>query len=278
MPALGGLTMSARWPLPIGLTRLMSRWLRFFGSVSRLISSSGWTGVRSPKYGPAAGGLGIDAVDGVDPEHAPVLLGLARGADGAGDAVADPESEPADLARADVDVVRARQQAVPAHEAEALVDDVEDAARVGVARALGLALQDLVDEVVLALAGLGVELEVLRDLLQLGDAHLAEIADLEVVALAGGFELLLLFVFGNGGAASASDGIPSARTAVSGTVALVGAWSGHMGRGHLWERAGRLTMRPGSVGAERAMRAKSSRSVRAGRDTWSIDAPEPERQ
>ena len=90
---------------------------------------------------------------------------------------------------------------------------------------------------------------------ELGDAHLAEVADLEVVALAGGFELLLLFVFGDGGATSASDGIPSAGTAVSGTVALVGAWSGHMGRGHLWERAGRLTMRPGSVGAERAARA-----------------------
>ena len=51
----------------------------------------------------------------------------------------------------------------------------------------------------------GVELEVLRDLAELGDAHLAEVADLEVVPLAGGFELLLLFVFGNGGA-SASDG------------------------------------------------------------------------
>ena len=165
MPALGGLTMSARWPLPSGLTRLISRWLRFFGSVSRLIRTSGWTGVRSPKHGPAAGGLGVDAVDGVDPEHAPVLLGLARGADGAGDAVADAEAEAADLARADVDVVRARQQAVAAHEAEALVDDVEDAAGVGVAGALGLALQDLVDEVVLALAGLGVELELLRDLL-----------------------------------------------------------------------------------------------------------------
>ena len=102
---------------------------------------------------------------------------------------------------------------------------------------------------------LGVELEVARDLLELGDAHLAEVADLEVVALAGGFELLLLFVFGDGGATSASDGLASAGTAVAGTVALVWAWSGHMGRGHLWERAGRLTMRPGSVGAERAARA-----------------------
>ena len=74
-------------------------------------------------------------------------------------AVADAQAEAADLAGADVDVVGAGQQAVAAHEAEALVDDVEDAGRVGVAGALGLALEDLVDEVVLALAGGGVELE-----------------------------------------------------------------------------------------------------------------------
>jgi hypothetical protein len=51
LPAFGGLTISARWPLPRGLTRLTSRWLRFLGSDSRLISSIGWIGVRSLKYG-----------------------------------------------------------------------------------------------------------------------------------------------------------------------------------------------------------------------------------
>ncbi len=214
MPAFGGLTMRARWPLPIGLTRLISRWLRFLGSVSRLIRTSGWTGVRSPKTGRRAGGLGVDAVDRVDPEHAPVLLGLARGADGARHAVADAQAEAADLARADVDVVRARQQAVAAEEAEALVDDVEDAAGVVVAGALGLALQDEVDEDVLALAAGGVELEVARDLAELRHAHLAEVGDLEVVALARGLELLLLLVFGDGGAA-ASDGGSSSWSAVA---------------------------------------------------------------
>ena len=74
------------------------------------------------------------------------------------------------------------------------------------AGALGLALEDLVDEVVLALAGRGVELEVARDLAELGDAHLAEVADLEVVPLAGGLEFLLLLEFGDGGAAAA-DGV-----------------------------------------------------------------------
>ncbi len=87
-----------------------------------------------------------------------------------------------------------------AHEAVALVDDVEDAGRVVVAGALGLALQDPVDEVVLALAGRGVELELAPDLAQLGDAHLAQVGDIEVVALARGLELLQLVVFGDGGA------------------------------------------------------------------------------
>ena len=54
----------------------------------------------------------------------------------------------------------AGQQAVAAHEAEALVDDVEDAGGVVVAGALGLALQDQVDEHVLALALVGFDLEV----------------------------------------------------------------------------------------------------------------------
>ena len=206
MPAFGGLTIRARWPLPIGLTRLISRWLRFLGSVSRLIRTSGWTGVRSPKTGRAPGGVGVDAVDRVDPEHAPVLLGLARRADGARHAVADAQPEAADLARADVDVVRAGQQAVPAQEAEALVDDVEDAGGVVMAGAFGLALEDQVDEDVLALAAGGVDLEVARDLAELGHAHLAEVGDLEVVPLAGGLELLLLFVFSDGCTTAATDG------------------------------------------------------------------------
>jgi hypothetical protein len=113
--------------------------------------------------GPPAGGLDVDAVDGVNAQHSPVLLGIARGADGARDAVADAQAEPADLARADIDVVRAGQQAVAAHETESLVDDVEDATRVGVAGAFGLALQDAVDEVFLAVDG-GVDLQVAADL------------------------------------------------------------------------------------------------------------------
>src|SRR5204863_4275479 len=89
-----------------------------------------------------AGGLEVDAVDAVDPDQAPVLLALARRADGAGDLVADPQAVAADLAGADVHVVRARQEAVAAHEAVALVDDVEDPEREVQAGALRLGLED----------------------------------------------------------------------------------------------------------------------------------------
>jgi hypothetical protein len=46
-----------------------------------------------------------------------------------------------------------------------------------VAGILGLALEDPVDEVVLALAGAGIELELATDLAELVDAHLLEITD-----------------------------------------------------------------------------------------------------
>jgi hypothetical protein len=181
----------------------------------------------------AAGRLDVDAVDGIDPEHPPVLLRLARRTNGAADAVADPQAEAANLAGADVDVVRARQEAVAAHEAESFVDDVEDAGRVGIAGTLGLALEDPLDEVVLALLGAGFQLEVATDGAQLRDAHLTEVGDVEVVALAGGFELLLLLVFRDGGtldlAASPWTAIP---------LALVGTELGHGWRNSLRETNG----------------------------------------
>ena len=88
MPALGGLTISARWPLPSGLTRLISRWLRFFGSDSRLISSMGWIGGQGVEVRPALGSVEIDAVDRLDAEQPPVLLAIPGGADDAADPVA----------------------------------------------------------------------------------------------------------------------------------------------------------------------------------------------
>src|SRR3970282_1438498 len=167
LPALGGLTMRARWPLPIGLTRLTRRWLRFLGSLSRLMSSSGWTGVRSPKTGRR----------------------------------------------------RAVSMAPPVHDAVALVDDVEDPRRVGMAGTLGLGLEDPVDEVVLAIVRPGVHLQVAADLAELGDAHLAEVGDVEVVALAGCLELGHLLEFAH---RRAADGIATTRASVAGSLVRTG--------------------------------------------------------
>ena len=41
LPALGGETISARWPLPIGITRSMTRVVRMCGSVSSRSRSCG---------------------------------------------------------------------------------------------------------------------------------------------------------------------------------------------------------------------------------------------
>ncbi len=223
MPAFGGLTIRARWPLPSGLTMLIEPLAEVLGVALEVDQLVRVDRGQVAEDRPAAGGLDVDAVDRVDAEHPPVLLGIARGADRAADAVADPEPEPADLAGADVDVVRAGQQAVAAHEPEALVDDVEDPGRVGVAGALGLALEDPLDEVVLALLGARLELELPPDLAELGDAHLAEIGNVEVIPLAGGLELLLLLVFSDGGTGSHLGSASRATV----PLALVGTELGH---------------------------------------------------
>jgi hypothetical protein len=76
---------------------------------------------------PALGDLGLDAVDGVDPQHAPVLLLILGRAGLPGDPVAGAQAETADLGAADVDVLRRGHDPVHAQEAEALVDDLQDA-------------------------------------------------------------------------------------------------------------------------------------------------------
>ena len=156
-----------------------------------------------------------------------------------------------------------------AEEAEALVDDVEDAGGVVVSGALGLALEDEIDQDVLALAAGGVDFEVARDLAEFRHAHLAEVADLEVVPLAGGLELLLLLEFGDGGASAATDG-----GAASGSSVVVRA-----------DRAGRGRVRALGKGHLRVMGGPGGwcarnrcRSAGAGRDTWSIDVPAGTRQ
>jgi hypothetical protein len=117
---------------------------------------------------------------------------------------------------------------MPAHEAVTLVDDIEDAGGVRETGSFGLALEDLVDEVVFPLLG-SIELQVPTDLSQLRDAHLSQVTDLEVVALARGLDLLHLIEFTDWGASGA------AATAAGPTPVAQGAlvWTGHLDRGHL---------------------------------------------
>ena len=129
LPALGGETIRPRWPLPIGATRSMTRVVRLPGSVSRRSRSCGYSGRQLVEVGPAAGLLGVGAVDGVEPDQRVELLpalALPRLPDRAGDGVALAQAVLAHLDERDVHVVGAGQVAGGADE-RVVVEDVEDA-------------------------------------------------------------------------------------------------------------------------------------------------------
>ena len=126
---------------------------------------------------PATGVVGVHAVDGLDANEAPVLLALLGRARDAGHAVAAAQAEAAYVAGADVDVVRAGHEAAAAHEAIAVLDEVEDAGGVALALLLGLALHDLLDELFPRHAiGVG-HVEVATDPGELVDVLLLEFLD-----------------------------------------------------------------------------------------------------
>ena len=126
----------------------------------------------------------------------------------------------------------------------------------------------------------GLELEVAADRAELGDAHLAEVGDVEVVALARGLDLLLLLELADGGAegriavGGGADGCGSAGRAAGRGLAS--------GRGHpamvSGRRAGRTLGGPrrasGSHGVRAGCARSTGRGAGAGRDAWSI-SPRP---
>ena len=158
--------------------------MRFLGSVSRLISSIGWIGrERRRRCGRRL------AVSGSTPltdstRRRPQYFSPSLGArDDAADAVAGAEAEAAHLAGRDVDIIRAGHEAAAAHEAEAVVDDVEDAGGVGLSAALDLALEDPLDQVVLAhLACVG-DVKSPTDLDQLVEVLALEFVDIHCLGL-----------------------------------------------------------------------------------------------
>jgi hypothetical protein len=125
--------------------------------------------------------LGRLEVDGLDLDQREVALPFLRRPDLARDRVAGVQVELADLRRRHVDVVRARQVVVVgrAQEAEAVGQQLEHAFREDEAALLGLRLQDLEDQVLLAHAGGAGDVEVLAHLRQRLDAHVLERGDVQ---------------------------------------------------------------------------------------------------
>ena len=130
--------------------------------------------------------IGRLEVDRLDLDEREVALAFLRRPDLARDGVAGLQIELANLRRRHVDVVGARQVVVVgrAQEAEAVGQHFEHAFREDEAALLGLRLQDLEDQLLLAHAGRAGDGHVLGDLRELLDAHVLQIGDVQ--AFAGG--------------------------------------------------------------------------------------------
>ena len=100
-------------------------------------------GCEAVEVGAAARGLGLQTVDGLDPDQAEVPLAVLGRPDLAGDVVAGPEAEAADLGLRDVHIAGAGVAAVGLEEAVAVACNGEDAAGEDLAVALGQPLEDL---------------------------------------------------------------------------------------------------------------------------------------
>ena len=125
-------------------------------------------------------------VDRLDLDQREVALAFLRRPDLARDGVAGLQVELADLRRRDVDVVGAGQVVVVgrAQEAEAVGQHLEHAFREDEAALLGLRLEDLEDQLLLAHAGRAGDVQVLGDLRELLDAHVLQLGDVQALAAA----------------------------------------------------------------------------------------------
>jgi len=137
---------------------------------------------------------GMLEVDRLDLDQGEVALPFLRGTDLARDGVAGAQVELADLGGRHVDVVRPGQVVVVgrAEETEAVGQDLQHALGEDQAAFLGLRLQDLEDQLLLAHAGNAQDAEILGDAGELADGHLLQHRDIECLLVA--FRLHLVFV------------------------------------------------------------------------------------
>src|SRR6185436_9277907 len=128
-----------------------------------------------------AGDFGMLEVDRLDLDQGELALALLRLAHLAGDGVAGAQVEAPDLARGDVDVVRTGEVVVlrRTQEAEAVREALEHPLGEDEAALLGLRLEHLEDQLLLAHPRRAFDAQVLADLGQLGDVHLLERADVQ---------------------------------------------------------------------------------------------------
>ena len=126
-------------------------------------------------------------VDRLDLDEGKVPLALFRRTDLARHGVAGLQIELPDLRRRDVDVVGPRQVVVVgrAQEPEPVGQHLEHAFREDEAALLGLRLEDLEDQLLLAHARRAGDGHVLGDLGELLDAHVLQIGDVEPARLRG---------------------------------------------------------------------------------------------
>ncbi len=130
-------------------------------------------------------------VDGLDAKQREVLLGLLGRPNLPGDDIALPQAETTNLTWRDVDVIRAWQVVVvrAAKETKAVRQNLQHALAIHQAILLDAVLEDLEDEFLLGESGVLFEIAVLGHRVQLGDAHLLQIGNVQIAPL---YPLVLL--------------------------------------------------------------------------------------
>src|ERR1019366_5912105 len=120
-------------------------------------------------------------VDGVDFDEREIALAFLGRADLAADGIAGAQIETADLAGRHVDIVRAGQVVVlgGAEEAETVGQTLQHAFAEDQTAFFGLGLEDLEDEFLLAQAGGAGDIHVLGHLVELLNAHVLQLDEVE---------------------------------------------------------------------------------------------------